>query len=282
MAQPSNAAFCRIGRPAVALTALVLPLLVGAAACSLASLDGYWGKGSSVDGGLDGAVDEAGNPLVEVEAGADAVAPQGGSIVFVQGKATFGMAKTVSAELDAPIGAHHALIIAFEFDNDVPLVSVKDSLGNTFDPIVGPVALSDQRAFIYAVYDAKAGADTVTVTVDALPTEFPLLVHEYDGIATTNAFDVENSTQGTTKAADGMALQLTTRADGELVFAFGYASTPTDVGTVVAGTNMTKRLTTPGTMTEDYILGVEGTTRPTATMTTGSGWVFLAATFKPR
>jgi hypothetical protein len=99
---------------------------------------------------------------------------------------------------------------------------------------------------------------------------------EYDGLALSGALD-QASNSGTSTATDGIDTgPVTASKGGELLFAFTGAT-----GTTV-GSNFMTRSTFGNNLVEDRLVPAAGSINATATMTAGSGWTILAATFKGR
>jgi hypothetical protein len=252
------------------------PLVAGG--CVLTESFGQF-AGGPVDGGVPDApapLDAGGDAEVSVDAGtdADAAAPP---IAFVQGMAANGTTPTLSVSLPS-VGVHHALVVSAHWSPGSPsLVGITDSAKNAFEIVSGPVDGANGRHFLLATYDTPRGDDTVTLTVSAATTNVELYVDEYDGLALSTALDRTAAMSGTSAATDGMTSgPLTVSLANELVYAFAEA---TDTK---AGTGFTTRSSFGKNVIEDLIVTRSGSVTATATMTTGSGWTLMAASFKGR
>ncbi len=194
-------------------------------------------------------------------------------IAFVQGFANkFGTATVGQLAFAQPLAAHHAAIIGVD-SNSPGTATVTDSQGNTFTPVLGPITNGGLRMTIFAAFDVAGGADTLTVTLSAAPSSFfEVYLHEYAGIV---AYDTGAVAVGSSTATDAMASgPADTHAAKELVFGYGVT------GSAVAGTGFTERSSFDSNITEDQIVTMQGTYDATATMTAGSGWTMLMATFR--
>ncbi len=96
-------------------------------------------------------------------------------------------------------------------------------------------------AICYAT-NAKAGPNAVTVTFASSTPYRRLLIHEYSGIAITNAVDVvaKNVANGSTAVDSITSTAATTTASGDLIF--GAVMDDTGTTTITAGTGFTQRL----------------------------------------
>ncbi len=207
---------------------------------------------------------------------ADAAAPDVApvAIAFVQQNASSaGTATTLAVPYSAAlVTAHDTLIVGVD-GNSAGTATVTDSLGNTFAPVVGPIENGGLRMTIFAAFDVAGGPDTVTVTLSSAPASFfEVYIHEYAGLV---AFDAEAAQVGTSTATDAMASgNADTHFGNELIFGYGVT------GSSVAGTSFNTRSSFHSNITEDMIVTTAGTYQATATMTAGSGWTMLMATFR--
>jgi Putative Ig domain len=95
--------------------------------------------------------------------------------------------------------------------------SVTDSNGNTWNPVfnVSESTIGGSDALYYA-YNAKAGANTVTVHFSGSTSHVDMSVFEYSGIlSTANPLDVSANNQGSGTSASA---SITTTASGDLIF----------------------------------------------------------------
>jgi hypothetical protein len=84
-----------------------------------------------------------------------------------------------------------AIIVAIETDQN-PVVTVNDSVGNTYTPITGSRATSAARQFgveLWMANDASGGATSVTATTSAGQEIYAVVVWEVAGLAKSNPID---------------------------------------------------------------------------------------------
>jgi len=195
-------------------------------------------------------------------------------IAFVQQNAAVVNTSTVlAAAFPGTVTAHDAIIATADFMGDGE-VSIADSLGNTYQQVVGPSSAFGWKSYIFVAFDSRAGADTVTYTLTAVPGEFEIYIHEYAGIS---AFDTGAAASGSSTATDGMTSGTAeTHAANELIFGFGVSLS----GGAAAGTGFSARSTFHNNITEDEIVTSGGSYAATATMTSGTYWSMLMATFR--
>jgi hypothetical protein len=269
-------------RPRRQLAACGVAASVGLGGC--ASLVGIQDFSPGSDAGTPNGGDEssdAGESSESSSPDAPAVGSDAGA-GYIQGMAAASPmgASTLSVTLASPVGRHDAIVVGVQNDNSVLVSSVTDTVGNAYALLVGPGASQDERGYIYAAFDAGAGADTVTVTLTA-PSGCGLAAHvaEYAGLT---EFDVGNYDNGTTTAVDGVASgAVTTTADGELLIGYGFAySSNPGYGVVTTGTGFTRRLFAYGFTLEDEPAPTKGSYAATGTMTNGTDWIMLGAAFK--
>jgi hypothetical protein len=203
------------------------------------------------------------------------------SIAFVQAVEGYTEAgSTLKVTVPGALGAHNTLIVGFQADLNATVKSITDTLGNTFVPVAGPANDADENAYIYAAYDLKPGSDAVTIVVvgDGPADDFGATIAEYSGLA-ADGVNTATTTTGTSKVTDGAKMSLTTTKPNVLLYGFFYGSTASGNGTMVAGTNFSRRVTGDGMVAEDEIVATAGTYPVTATMTTGEGYIALSAAF---
>jgi hypothetical protein len=282
----------RTPRAIISTAAASGSLLVSCSA--LTSFDGFTG---GVSGSADaqvvpdamGARDGTDGAASDVRFGDDAssadrgpVADSGGvaPIAFVQsGETDRASNGIVSFPFGKDVTAHDAIIVSVSvYSTSVTLSSVRDTVGNAYMTVMGPLDGNGTRHYIALALDIAAGPDTVTATLSANPAAYLALhIHEYSGLAASGAFDVGSFNTGTSTATDGMQSgSKTTTADHELIF--GYAIS---LGSMAPGTGFTARTGfETGDITEDEFVTTRGSYQATATMTSGSAWEMLMATFK--
>ncbi len=194
-------------------------------------------------------------------------------IAFVQANAVRGGAvTTMQVVFVRAIAPRDAILLGV--DSDSPgLVTVSDTEGNTYVPVVGPVTASGYSLTLFVALDVAGGPDTVTVTWSSpVASECHLYAHEYAGLT---SFDVGAGGVGTSTATDGITSgMIETHHANELVF--GYTKT----GIATAGTGFTARSTFDNNITEDESAPAPGPYQATATMTNGTSWTMLVGAFR--
>ncbi len=157
--------------------------------------------------------------------------------------------------------------------------SVTDSAGNTYQlavPIARGNGVSQAIYVAPAIKASAAGANTVTVTFNALTPYVDVRAIEYSGLAPTNTFDVGTSSSGIGATAGSGTV--TTTAANELVFSAG-----TTTGAFTApGSGFTSRvITTPDAdIAQDKLAGTVGAYSATASLARSASWVMQVATFR--
>lgn len=221
--------------------------------------------GSSVDGGSSDA-GEAGTPEISFVQGASGQAVSGSAPV------TLVLGKVVS------VG--DAILVVTNVDNDRNIVSVTDTIGNTYSQVAAGDVNFDQHSYLWQANPALGGVGQITVTASGATTWFWAFALEYSGLGSSGLVASE---RGSSTAADGMSPgPLPAASSGDLLFAFGFAGTTSGNGTVSAGTGMTERIRAGSGMVADRLFGAAGTVAATATMTTGTNWTMTALVFHPK
>jgi hypothetical protein len=235
------------------------------------------GPQSNADGSRDAS--PAGDSAPDGSAGApDGATPT--TIAFVQAREDETSTGTsLSTAFGSDVGAHHAIIVCVSiYTLAVTVTAINDTRGNTYTTVVGPFDAHGTRHYLAVALDVAGGPDTVTVKVSGNPAPYlGMHIHEYSGLARQTAFDMGAAAAGTTSAVDGMASGVkTTTADHELIFGYGVSS-----DTAYPGTGFTARSGfATGDVTEDKFVSIRGNYQATATMTAGSSWEMLMATFR--
>lgn len=93
------------------------------------------------------------------------------------------------------VTAGSLLLITMTSGNTDTIASVVDSKSNSWNLIVTSANSSGARqTWLYAAYNANAGATTITVTMGSGEfVDSAAIIREYSGIATTSAFDVSST-----------------------------------------------------------------------------------------
>jgi hypothetical protein len=268
-------------------------------ACSaLVSLEDYTGGSSDASADANDATTNDGSTIdgsASVDSGADATpaatdattadATDAGAdsgphaiITFVQVNADDGIG-TVTVSLDQDVMAHDTILVAVDYFGTGALTSITDTLGNTYKAY-GPFDATGLRQWLFAAYDVPAGTNAVTFVGDT-DAGVEMYVHEYAGIAATNALDVSAFKSGPSDpSTDGVNSGFaTTTTPGDLLF--GFAVT----GQVKAGTGFITRSTFNDNLTEERMALTPGSYQATATELNPSSrdaWNIVMAAFKPR
>jgi hypothetical protein len=198
------------------------------------------------------------------------------AIGFVQYKNGHTNTTVANVMFDAPIGAHSTIVACFDFNSTTVSGSASDSLGNHYEMVVGPYDRTGFRHYVAIATDSAAGTDTVTITADAF-TSMQIYLHEYAGVAATNAVDQVAMAIGTSTAVDALASgYATTTSAPELIF--GYAEMS---GSGTAGSGFEMRSNLDGNVTEDAIATTAGPYEAVATMNQGgTQWSMIMVTLR--
>jgi len=198
-------------------------------------------------------------------------------IAYVQHDTVKPTTSPTTLTLPSMVTAHDTIIVCFNFPTSAgaSLTSLTDSLGNTYNVVVNNVVGNSEQHYIAVAYDVAGGADTLSLALSATVSGADMLVVEYSGIASTNAYDVDAYASGTTSTA------MTTISSGTATTTFahelivGYAEAPS----ATMGTGFTMRAMQSGNIVEDREVYATGTYAATA-VTGAGGWEMLMATFK--
>ena len=201
-------------------------------------------------------------------------AASGPTITYVQSADAKPTATSTTLALPAAVGARDAIIVCLNYPSSLgaTLSPITDSLGSTYDLVVGPITSSNSEHYVAIATNVAGGSDTITVTLSVAPTTgADLFVLEYAGLALHNTFDVtSNATGSATAMSSGSA---TTNAAHELIL--GYAEAPS----ATKGSGFTTRVAESGNLVEDEVVFVTGSYDATATTTAGA-WTMIMATFR--
>jgi hypothetical protein len=197
-------------------------------------------------------------------------------ITYVQGKsATAASGSSIAIAYPGAQTAGNLNVIAVMWGDTTSTVSsVTDSNGNTYALAVGPTKATGLTSAIYYAKKIASGGNTVTVKFSksaAFPNVNEL---EYSGLDTSSPLDVSAAATGTgTTANSGSA---TTTSASELIVGAGN---PTSVFTA-AGSGFSNRIINAfGGISEDRIVSSTGSYNATATLTSGT-WVMQMAAFR--
>jgi hypothetical protein len=195
-------------------------------------------------------------------------------IAVVQATSDDSAAAVNSLALADQVQQHDAIIICFTFPSGhTTLVSIADSLANTYAAVVGPITSNGYVHYIAIAPDSPAGSDTVTVTLSDAAFDWDLLALEYSGLSLTHPFDMDAYDSGTGSAMSSG--DVTTSSPHELLFAYGHSTAP------MAGSGFTSRDSDGDNLVEDDVVFTTGSYDATASATSGI-WTLILATFEGR
>jgi hypothetical protein len=190
-----------------------------------------------------------------------------------------GSQAAVTATYESPQTAGDTNILAVGWsDPTANLVSVTDTLGNTYQPAMPTFAgnaLSQAIWYAPNIAAAEAGANTVTVRFDTSTSYVDLRVVEYAGLLAAASFDTGVQATGATPPAATPAL--TTTVPSELLFAAGMAYDMFDG----VGPAFTQRIiSSGGDIAADAVPSSPGPYAAMPTLAHGA-WLVQLAAFKP-
>jgi hypothetical protein len=191
-------------------------------------------------------------------------------IAFVQTKGGKDVATSATVAFATDVQKGHTLIVALDFGtaSAATVTKVTDTLGDTYDLVLGPYEGGGVWQYIYYAISGATGPDAVTVTISA-SAEVEVYLHEYSGLAQVGTVDTgaSDSTSGVSDADGGVVVgPIVTHASNELVFVFA-----TCANSCVAGPGFLTRSTFDGNLTEDRIAVAPASYKGVATAIDG-GW----------
>jgi Protein of unknown function (DUF4038)/Putative collagen-binding domain of a collagenase len=168
-----------------------------------------------------------------------------------------------------------ANIVAIGWDTPLATIStVTDSIGNKYQAALPTYRSNGLSQAIYYATDIMGGTNTVTIKFNIAAAHVSLAVSEYSGLSQSNAFSAGSSATGDgTNASSG---PVTTTATNELLFCAGYTTSHF----TSSGVGLAQRViaSSEGGMVEDEVVATVGTYNPTATLSS-STWVMQVAAF---
>lgn len=183
------------------------------------------------------------------------------------------------------VTAGSLLVVAVRLGATGRTITLGDDKSNTYSTAYFSTddGQGDSLAVLYAM-NAAAGATTVTISFSGAATTVRVAVHEYSGIATSNAFDqpAKQNFAATTTPTSG---NTSTTAQGDELL-FGYCENGAGfTAAFTAGSGYAKReeLTSGGLLkigTEDQIVSVTGTYAADVTLDAAGSGNMGIATFK--
>ena len=212
--------------------------------------------------------------MVQVPSNVPPPPPPG--ITYVQGKSTTQSSGTsVAIPFSSAQNASDLNVVEVMWgDTTATVSSVTDSKGNTYALAAGPTKATGLTSALYYAKNIAAGTNTVTVKFSATAHSPNVNVLEYSGLDTTNPLDVMASATGSgTTANSGSA---TTTSANDLIVGAGNPSTVFSA----AGAGFSSRMINAfGGISEDKIVSSTGSYNATATMSSGT-WVMQMAAFR--
>jgi hypothetical protein len=198
-------------------------------------------------------------------------------ITFVQTKGGKETATSATVAFATDVQKGDTLIVAIDFGtaSGATVTEVTDTLGDTYDVVLGPFEGAGVRQYIYYAISGATGPDAVTVTISA-STEIEVYLHEYSGLAQVGTVDIgaSDSTSGVSDADGGVVVgPIVTHSSNELLFVFA-----TCTNACVAGPGFLTRSTFDGNLTEDRIAVAPASYTGVATAIDG-GWAASMSAF---
>jgi hypothetical protein len=201
----------------------------------------------------------------------------GGPIAFVQVNSATppGSNAAIMLSYNLPQTAGNLNIVVVGW-NDITsnIVSVTDSMGNTYAQAAALVTGSAERQAIYYAKNIAGGSNTVTVVFNQAARIVDVRVLEYSGLDPNNPLDVTASAAGSSVTPNSGAA--TTTSANQLIFGAGTTAT----SFYAAGTGFTARIYTgDGDIAEDQVVSSTGSYNATG-RTSSAPWVMQMVTFR--
>lgn len=200
------------------------------------------------------------------------------AFLHVQGVTNAGAGVTTVVVTISATGHNNLVVVGIKLIvQNITVVSVVDSAGNTYAAAAGPIDSSTNvRGYMYYGVQTTAGATTVTVTVSGAAT-FRCFVSEFSGGATSNAavFDKVATNTGSGVTA---SVTLSPSAPGNLIVA-NIGPNPSISSHTLTNANYTASIIS--TSVQYYRLS--STTSETAPVDflPSAPWNLIASSFKP-
>ncbi|HTL35153.1 MAG TPA: hypothetical protein VL326_18625 [Kofleriaceae bacterium] len=198
---------------------------------------------------------------------------------YVQGRGLVnGNAASFSYAFAQPVTAGNTGIIVVDYvGGGVSLTSLTDTVGTQYAAVVHE---SDNTIGLNVWYGRfpASGMNTVTATLDASVNPYDLRLHEFSGLAATNAADMQMYASGTVASPGPISVgPVTTTAPNELAF----ATVLCELAQATGGTNMTEAFRSGGDLTEYAIVPTQQPFTATADVTTAGDYWLSVVTFRP-
>jgi hypothetical protein len=182
-------------------------------------------------------------------------------------------ASKISTSFTAANTAGNFLIVSGTIARPAGTLSISDTAGNTYIPVVTSVTDTNQdvTSYLWYVPSCKGGGNTVTLT-PAIAGALEVHVSEWSGVSTTYPLDAFASAAGTgVNASSG---SVTTAANGELIYGYTFL-----VNTATAGSGFAGMTLVNGDLDEYQIQATAGSVAATYTQQSGF-WFARVATFR--
>jgi len=206
----------------------------------------------------------------------------GGAIGLVQSAAAQGTSVTsLSQAFPASNTAGNLIVVFVRASTTTQTVTVSDTAANTYALAVSQTQTTDGHQIrIFYATSAVSGPNTVTATFSATNNHPWLAVFEYTGVS---ALDQTAHAQGS-GLSPNTGLTATTTSNSELIFA-GLGVPNASTATATAGTGFQLLLqdapqNTSRAATEGQITAVSGQYAGTFSLSAGTNWSAVVATFK--
>jgi RHS repeat-associated protein len=167
------------------------------------------------------------------------------------------------------------------FGQTVPSNAIHDNKGNTYTKAVEAIntGTTDHAAIFYAMNVNGGASFTASSSVDGT-----LTIHEYSGVATSNALDKTNTGTGSSSNAPKTA-SVTTSTSSELYFGLAWSGGDGDAWTAGSGyflrQNETDNNVNERHATEDAVIASASSTYARWTTTNPDAYAAAIATFNP-
>jgi hypothetical protein len=182
---------------------------------------------------------------------------------------------TISLAFPSNVTAGDTLIITGTASRPRSTITISDSAGNTFVPVMGPVSdpAQDVTAYIWVATNAKGGPDTVTLTPDGGADALEIHVSEWSGISQVSPAD--QTAFATGNGSQISSGTVTTTQNGELIYGYTFPNQNASAGAGFTGLSLIN-----GDLDEYQIQSTAGSVAATFTQQPDN-WLALVATFKP-
>jgi len=207
-----------------------------------------------------------------------------GAIALVQSNAIQGSGVgSVSAAFPAGNTPGNLIIGFVRLSSTAQTVTVTDSAGNVYTDAVTQGQTADgHQVHIFYAKNILGGANTVKAAFSTTNNHPWLAIYEYSGLNKTTPLDQTAHAQGSSGAASSGAAAVTVSANELLFAATGLPASYTGTATAGTGYTMLQRDTSGSTAdNEGEVVSTTGTYATTFSLSPGTNWTAVLATFKP-